>query len=168
LHISLAEPFFKDRPLVGKCKTTEQVAVCKNSIIQYGIIDNQRKKEFIIKAVNVKKTSGDCRISLNVCLQNLFSGGSNIHERIYQSGAQCKGWILASLKKMPKTNTLLTTLHFPRNLLIGPNKLVLHYTRLQRLTRDKPSSLLASVISYKENEVLLRRPLVSMIKIKFI
>jgi hypothetical protein len=34
------------------------------------------------------------------------------------------------------------------------NKLVLHYTRLQRLDRDKRSSLLGSLVSYKDDEVL--------------
>jgi hypothetical protein len=35
-----------------------------------------------------------------------------------------------------------------------PNKLVLHYTRLERLAGDKHSSLLGPLVSYEENEVL--------------
>ncbi len=37
----------------------------------------------------------------------------------------------------------------------GPNNPVLLYTRLQRLSRDKHSSLLGPFVSYGENEVPL-------------
>jgi hypothetical protein len=40
-----------------------------------------------------------------------------------------------------------------------PNKLVLHYTWLERLPGDKHASLLASFVSYKENYVLRIWPL---------
>jgi len=40
-----------------------------------------------------------------------------------------------------------------------PNKLVLYYTRLRRLARDKYSRILGPVLTYKENEVLQIRPL---------
>jgi hypothetical protein len=36
----------------------------------------------------------------------------------------------------------------------GPNKLEFYITLLERLTRDKDSSLLDPLVSYKENEVL--------------
>jgi hypothetical protein len=35
-----------------------------------------------------------------------------------------------------------------------PNKMVLHYTKLQRLARNKHTSLLGPIVSYKENELL--------------
>jgi hypothetical protein len=36
----------------------------------------------------------------------------------------------------------------------GFNRLVVHYIRLERLARDKHSSLLVPFISYEENKVL--------------
>jgi hypothetical protein len=41
----------------------------------------------------------------------------------------------------------------------GRNKLVLHYAKLESLAMDKYLSLLGPFISYKENAVLLVRPL---------
>jgi len=38
---------------------------------------------------------------------------------------------------------------------MGPNKIGLYYTRLERLARDKHYSLLGPFVSYEENEVLL-------------
>jgi hypothetical protein len=52
------------------------------------------------------------------------------------------------------TVVVFTPLHLLHNLMNGPNKLVLHYTGLERLARDKQSSLLGRFVSYEENEVL--------------
>jgi len=41
-----------------------------------------------------------------------------------------------------KSEVVLTTLYFLRNLQLGPNKLMLHYAGLDRLGWDKHSSLL--------------------------
>jgi hypothetical protein len=47
------------------------------------------------------------------------------------------------------TNTMYSSEHMN-----VPNMLVSHYTRLERLARDKHSCLLGPFVSYKENEVL--------------
>ncbi len=39
-------------------------------------------------------------------------------------------------------------------LINGPNELVLHYNKLERLVSDKHSSLLGTFVSYEENEVV--------------
>ena len=43
---------------------------------------------------------------------------------------------------------------FPSKLMNGPSELVLHHTRLERLARDKHSSLLGPYVSFIENEEL--------------
>ncbi len=49
---------------------------------------------------------------------------------------------------------VLKTIKFLHNLLMGQNKLVLLYTRLERHARGKHSSLLGTFLSYEGNEVL--------------
>jgi hypothetical protein len=56
------------------------------------------------------------------------------------------------------TWAVFTTLHFLQNLQMGPISKALHYTRLERLTRDEHSSLLDPFESYEEIEVLLIGP----------
>ncbi len=48
------------------------------------------------------------------------------------------------------SGALFATLHF---LTFGPNMIVLHNTRLERLVRNRHSSLLDLLLSYEENEV---------------
>jgi hypothetical protein len=36
----------------------------------------------------------------------------------------------------------------------GPNKLLFHYTRLERVSKDKHASLFSPFVSLEENEVL--------------
>jgi hypothetical protein len=57
-------------------------------------------------------------------------------------------------KLMVITRVRIHNTLFSSQLTIGPNKLVLHFTGLERLARDKHSSLLDPFISYEENEVL--------------
>ncbi len=58
------------------------------------------------------------------------------------------------MTKNMASGAIFTALHFLRNLRMGQQARVLHYTKLLRLARDKHSSLLSPLLSYK-NEVLL-------------
>ncbi len=47
---------------------------------------------------------------------------------------------------------------FLRNLQIGPSRVVLNYTRLERLAKNKHSNIYDLFVSYEENEVLWIKP----------
>jgi hypothetical protein len=62
------------------------------------------------------------------------------------------------MKKKSVVNTVpgavFRTLHFLCDFWMGEISFIVFYTRLERLARDKHSSLLRPFISYEENKVL--------------
>ncbi len=55
-------------------------------------------------------------------------------------------------KYKTRSGALFTTLFFHQNLRMVTKTKVLRYTRLERLAKDKHSSLLVSFVSFEEND----------------
>jgi hypothetical protein len=75
-----------------------------------------------------------------------------------KSWSACPWQVFYSLAECLKVRpgAVFTSFHFLCNLRkMGPNKIGLYYTRLERLARVKHYSLLGPFVSYEENEVLL-------------
>jgi len=58
-------------------------------------------------------------------------------------------WVTVTNRHKTNLGTVFTTLHLSYNLLMGPKKLELPQTSLERLARDKRSSLLGPFVSYE-------------------
>jgi hypothetical protein len=100
---------------------------------------------------------------LRFSLQSVFHGISrveNLHHTLpcqldfETHNCDIEYWQIQIRIRTGPSGDVFTTLCFLRNLQIGPNKLVLHYSVLTILVRHKHSSLFDPFINYEKNEVL--------------